>query len=109
MSNSSSNIADAPPALDAGLSPLDAAGLVGTMQRELRAVSVALPVISAKTMARQLEESLVGTFVEAMRTEADAPMPGLAEAAASQLWTPSGEPSDWLRLSLERVPATAVQ
>jgi hypothetical protein len=29
-------------------------------------------------------------FVEAMRTEADAPMPGLPEAAASQLWTPTG-------------------
>jgi diguanylate cyclase (GGDEF)-like protein len=38
----------------------------------------------------QLEESLVRTFVEGMQTEADAPMPGLAEAAASQLWTPSG-------------------
>ena len=38
---------------------LDAAGLVGAMQRELRAVNVALPVISAKTMAQYLEESLV--------------------------------------------------
>jgi putative ABC transport system permease protein len=38
---------------------LDAAGLVGTMQRELRAVNATLPVISAKTMAQYLEESLV--------------------------------------------------
>jgi diguanylate cyclase (GGDEF)-like protein len=38
----------------------------------------------------QLEESLVRTFVDAMQTEADAPMPGLADTAANQLWTPSG-------------------
>jgi putative ABC transport system permease protein len=38
---------------------LDAPGLVGAMQRELRAVNVTLPVISAKTMAQFLEESLV--------------------------------------------------
>ena len=38
----------------------------------------------------QLEAELVSEFVGAMRTEADAPMPGLTEAAASQLWTPSG-------------------
>jgi predicted permease len=38
---------------------LDATGLVGAMQRELRAVNVALPIISAMTMARFLEESLV--------------------------------------------------
>jgi predicted permease len=38
----------------------DAAGLVGVMQRELRAVNATLPVISAKTMAQYLEESLVG-------------------------------------------------
>ena len=38
---------------------LDAAGLAGTMQRELRAVNAGLPVVSAKTMARYLEESLV--------------------------------------------------
>ncbi|MCI0436893.1 MAG: ABC transporter permease, partial [Gemmatimonadetes bacterium] len=37
----------------------DAAGLVGAMQRELRLVNVALPVVSAKTMARHLEESLL--------------------------------------------------
>jgi predicted permease len=37
----------------------DPAGLVGAMQRELRAVNATLPVISAKTMARYLEESLV--------------------------------------------------
>ncbi len=38
---------------------LDAAALVGAMQRELRAVNIMLPVVSAKTMARYLEESLV--------------------------------------------------
>jgi ABC-type antimicrobial peptide transport system permease subunit len=37
---------------------LDAAGLVGAMQRELRAVDVTLPVTSARTMAQQIEESL---------------------------------------------------
>ena len=30
------------------------------MQRELRAVAVTLPVVSAKTMAQYLQESLVG-------------------------------------------------
>ena len=39
---------------------LDAAGLVGAMQRELRAVNVTLPVISVKTMAQYLEDSLSG-------------------------------------------------
>lgn len=38
---------------------LDAAGLVGAMQRELRAVNNTLPVVSAKTMTRYLEDSLV--------------------------------------------------
>jgi ABC-type antimicrobial peptide transport system permease subunit len=38
---------------------LDAAALVGAMQRELRAVNATLPVTSAKTMAQHLEESLV--------------------------------------------------
>ena len=35
----------------------DAASLVAEMQRELRAVDVTLPVITAKTMAQRLEES----------------------------------------------------
>ena len=35
----------------------DAAGLVAAMQRELRAVDVTVPVITAKTMAQKLEES----------------------------------------------------
>jgi predicted permease len=35
----------------------DAAGLLGTMQRELRAVDVTLPVITAQTMAQDLERS----------------------------------------------------
>jgi hypothetical protein len=34
-------------------------GLVGAMQRELRAVNATFPVISAKTMAQYLDESLV--------------------------------------------------
>jgi putative ABC transport system permease protein len=38
---------------------LDAVALVAAMQRELRAVNVSLPVISAKTMAQYREESLV--------------------------------------------------
>jgi putative ABC transport system permease protein len=38
---------------------LDAVGLVGAMQHELRAVNATLPVTSAKTMAQYLEESLV--------------------------------------------------
>ena len=38
---------------------LDASGLVGAMQRELRAVNVTLPVVSAKTMTQYLDESLV--------------------------------------------------
>ena len=50
---------DLPPTTVLARTSLDAAGLVGAMQRELRAVNVTLPVISAKTMARYLEESLV--------------------------------------------------
>jgi len=38
---------------------LDAAALVGAMQRELRAVNATLPVISASTMGQYLDESLV--------------------------------------------------
>jgi len=38
---------------------LDAAGLAGAMQRELRAVNITLPVVSAKTMTRYLEDSLL--------------------------------------------------
>ncbi len=50
---------------------LDAAELVGAMQRELRAVNITLPVVSAKTMAQYLEESLlapkaVATFLGAL-------------------------------------------
>ena len=50
---------DVPPTTVLARTSLDAAGLVGVMQRELRAVNVTLPVISAKTMAQHLEESLV--------------------------------------------------
>jgi ABC-type antimicrobial peptide transport system permease subunit len=50
---------------------LDASRLVSDMQRELREVNVALPVVSAKTMAQYLEESLavpraVGAFLAAL-------------------------------------------
>ena len=38
---------------------VDAAALVGAMQRELRATDVTLPVITAKTMAQALEDSQV--------------------------------------------------
>jgi ABC-type antimicrobial peptide transport system permease subunit len=59
---------DLPPTTVLARTSLDAAGLVGAMQRELRAVNRALPVISAKTMAQQLDESLrapkvVATFL----------------------------------------------
>jgi predicted permease len=38
---------------------MDAVGLVGSMQRELRAVDVSLPIVSAKTLAQVMEETLV--------------------------------------------------
>ncbi|HLG56591.1 MAG TPA: ABC transporter permease [Vicinamibacterales bacterium] len=38
---------------------LDAAGLVGSMQRELRALDTALPVFAAETMGQHLEKSLM--------------------------------------------------
>jgi predicted permease len=38
---------------------LDAAGLAGAMQRELRAVNVVLPAISVKTMTQYLDDSLL--------------------------------------------------
>ena len=50
---------DLPPNTVVARTSFDAAGLIGAMQRELRAVNVTLPVISAKTMAQYLEESLV--------------------------------------------------
>jgi predicted permease len=64
---------DAPPTTVLARTSLDAAGLAGAMQRELRAVNAALPVISAKTMAQHLEESLVApkavaTFLGALGT-----------------------------------------
>jgi predicted permease len=62
---------DLPPTTVLARTSLDAAGLVGAMQRELRDVNVTLPVISAKTMAQYLEESLaapkaVATFLGAL-------------------------------------------
>ena len=70
---------DLPPTTVLARTSLDAAGLVGAMQRELRAVNVTLPVISAKTMAQYLEESLVApkavaTFLGA--TRGARPVPG---------------------------------
>ena len=50
---------DLPPTTVLARTSLDAASLVGAMERELRGVSLALPVISARTMAQQLEESLL--------------------------------------------------
>jgi predicted permease len=38
---------------------LDAASLLGQMQRELRAVDIGLPVLTARTMAQRLEDSLM--------------------------------------------------
>jgi predicted permease len=57
---------DLPPTTVLARTSLDAAGLVGAMQRELRGVNVALPVVSAKTMAQHLESSLVATSAVAM-------------------------------------------
>ncbi len=50
---------DLPPTTVLARTSADAAGLVGAMQRELRTVNAALPVIAAKTMAQYLDESLV--------------------------------------------------
>ena len=50
---------DLPPNTVLARTSLDAVGLVGAMQREVAAVNATLPVISAKTMARQLEDSLL--------------------------------------------------
>src|SRR5262249_14858799 len=46
---------DAPPTTVLARTPLDAAGLAGAMQRELRGVNVALPAISLMTMAKYLD------------------------------------------------------
>jgi ABC-type antimicrobial peptide transport system permease subunit len=59
---------DVAPTTVVALTSLDAAELAGAMQRELRGVNAMLPVLSAKTMARLLEESLrapkaVATFL----------------------------------------------
>jgi hypothetical protein len=50
---------DLPPNTVLARTSLDAAGLLGPMQRELRTLNVELPVISARTMARHLEDSLI--------------------------------------------------
>jgi predicted permease len=47
-----------PPTTVLARTSLDAASLVGTMQRELRAVDATLPVLSVKTLATHLDESL---------------------------------------------------
>jgi len=48
---------DPPPNTLVARTSLDATSLVGLMQRELRAVNAALPVMTAKTMAQKLEDS----------------------------------------------------
>src|SRR5690606_32899151 len=50
-----------PPTTVIARTSLDADGLVVAMQREVRAVNAALPVLSAKTMAQYLDESLAGS------------------------------------------------
>jgi ABC-type antimicrobial peptide transport system permease subunit len=52
---------DLPPDTVIARTSLDAVGLVGSMQREMRAADATLPVISAKTMAQYLEDSLQGS------------------------------------------------
>jgi len=37
----------------------------------------------------QLDESLVKLFVDGLRTDADAPLPGVIEPVADRLWTPA--------------------
>lgn len=56
---------DLPPTTVLARTSLDAAGLIAAMQRELRAVDATLPVVSAKTMARHLEDSLLAPKVVA--------------------------------------------
>jgi putative ABC transport system permease protein len=51
--------ADLSPTTVLARTSLDPVGLVGAMEREMRAVNVQLPVISAKTMTQYLEESLL--------------------------------------------------
>ena len=70
---------DLPPTTVLARTSLDAAGLVGAMQRELRGVNATLPVISAKTMAQYLEESLrrpEGGRRRSRRTRGARPVPG---------------------------------
>ena len=50
---------DLPPTTVLARTSLDAAGLAGAMQRELRGINIALPVVSSKKMAQQLEDSLL--------------------------------------------------
>ena len=47
------------PAFVIARTSLDATGLVGAMQRELRALDVTIPVVAAETMAQSLENSLM--------------------------------------------------
>jgi predicted permease len=50
---------DLPPTTVLARTSLDAVGLAGAMQRELRGINAALPVVSSQTMAQQLEGSLL--------------------------------------------------
>jgi predicted permease len=54
-----------PPTYLVARSSLGAAGLVGAMQRELRALDLAVPVVSAETMAQSLERSLLPARIAA--------------------------------------------
>jgi len=56
---------DVPPTTVLARTSLDAGGLLAAMQRELRAVDATLPVVSAKTMTRHLEDSLLAPKVVA--------------------------------------------
>jgi putative ABC transport system permease protein len=50
---------DVPPTTVLARTSLDPASLLGAMQRELHAVNVTLPVVSARTLEQYLEDSLV--------------------------------------------------
>ena len=49
----------------------DAAALLGAMQRELRAVDITLPVITAQTMVQDLEGSAAWTCIARTSTPWD--------------------------------------
>jgi hypothetical protein len=103
---------DLPPSTVLAWTSLDAAGLVGAMQREMRAMNVTLPVMSAKAMAKYLDDSL-------LTPKAVATFLGGLGAVGVFLWgwrpptCPRGARPGWIRwwrsgaTDLDRLRATA--